>query len=68
MLKRAQYFITCGGRMPEGLKITESGVLNALVSERSASFLPQNRPEQLSLFQPEAVTGEDVKKCLTGQI
>ena len=58
VLKRAQYFITCGGRMAEGLKITESGVLNALVSERSASFLPQNRPEQLSLFQPEAVTGE----------
>lgn len=67
VLKRAQYFITCKGKLAEGLKITESGVLNALVSERSAGFLPQNRPQQLSLFQPELLE-EDVQKCLTGQI
>ena len=73
VLKRAQYFITCGGRMAQGLKVTSSGILRALVSEKCSGLLPQMQPEQLSLFaalpdQNRFITREDVQKCLTGQI
>ena len=69
VLKRAQYFLTCKGKLAEGLKITESGVLRALVSERAGFSLPDH-PEttQLSLFTPDTPTREDVIQCLTGQI
>lgn len=67
VLKRAQYFLLCDGKLAEGLKITPEGALRALISERSAALLPQNQPEQLSLFQNEP-TREDVVKCLTGQL
>jgi len=53
VLKRAQYFITCGGRMAEGLKITESGVLRALIS-RPSEAAERLAPEQLSLFPKPA--------------
>ena len=69
VLKRAQYFITCRGKLAEGLRITESGVLRALVSEKSSIALPDSmRPEQLSFFAPPNPTREDVIQCLTGQI
>jgi len=52
VLKRAQYFITCGGRMLEGLRVGEDGVLRHLVSlERP--LLAAHQPEQLSLFGEE---------------
>lgn len=68
VLKRAQYFITCSGKTVVGLKISPEAAFRALVSERSAAMLPQNRPEQLSLFDEPPVTREDVVSCLTGQI
>lgn len=69
VLKRAQYFLTCRGKLAEGLRITESGVLRALISEKGSSTLPDSlRPEQLSLFASLNPTREDVVKCLTGQI
>lgn len=68
VLKRAQYFITCSGKTAVGLKISPEAAFRALVSERSAAMLPQNRPEQLSLFDEPPVTREDVVSCLTGQI
>lgn len=53
VLKRAQYFLTCSGKMMEGLRISPDGVLRHLVAlERPA--LIQHAPEQLSLFE-EAV-------------
>ncbi len=67
VLKRAQYFVTCRGKLVEGLKITPDGAMRALISERSAAMLPQNQAEQLSLFDPPP-TREDVVKCLTGQL
>lgn len=69
VLKRAQYFLTCSGRMAEGLKVTPDRVLQSMLSGRSQQFLPAlaGEPEQLSLFQHE-VTREDVVKCLTGQL
>ena len=49
VLKRAQYFLTCSGRMLEGLRVNPDGVLRHLVAlERPA--LAGHEPEQLSLF------------------
>lgn len=49
VLKRAQYFITCSGKLASGLKITQDGVLRALIGDQMP--LPQQH-EQLSLFTP----------------
>lgn len=68
VLKRAQYFITCRGRMREGLRISQDNLLRGLVSERCAADLPGMQPAQLSLFDPPRLTQEDVMKCLTGQM
>lgn len=68
VLKRAQYFIVCGGKKMDGLTVTESGVFHALVSERCAELLPSRRPVQISLFDPLPPAREDVVKCLTGQM
>ena len=68
VLKRAQYFITCDGRMVEGLKVTQDSILHAMLSDRSESMLAQQPAEQLSLFPPALPTRRDVVQCLTGQI
>ena len=49
MLKRAQYFLTCSGRMMTGLRVSEDGLLRHLVS-LEAPALAGPAPEQLSLF------------------
>ena len=49
VLKRAQYFLTCSGRMMTGLRISEDGLLRHLVS-LEAPALAAPMPEQLSLF------------------
>lgn len=52
VLKRAQYFVTCRGKSPAGLKITESAVLRAMLSEAGVENARlQEVPQQLSLFQ-----------------
>lgn len=74
VLKRAQYFITCCGKLADGLRITPDSALRALVSDTMQKELPQ--PEQLSLFSPAAPKHikytapgkEDVLSCLTGQM
>lgn len=66
VLKRAQYFITCSGKMIEGLRITQDGVLRSLISEQSQKLLPQEECEQLSLFDRPAAFAKDVVQCLTG--
>jgi len=49
VLKRAQYFITCSGRMLPGLRCSPEGVYRRLAGlEREA--LPQPEAQQLSLF------------------
>lgn len=70
VLKRAQYFLTCSGKMVEGLKVTNDTLLRSLLSERSMAMLPQAPPEQLSLFPDNEprLTREDVIGCLTGQL
>lgn len=50
VLKRAQYFVTCCGKMAEGLKVSQDGVLRHMVAlERP--LLAQEAPEQLCLFE-----------------
>ena len=68
VLKRAQYFITCSGKIMEGLSITPDAALRSLISEKCQGMLPQRGAEQLSFFEPDHVLAEDVRKCLTGQI
>ena len=50
VLKRAQYFITCSGRLLEGLRVSPDGVLRHLVAQERP-MLAQGAPEQLSLFE-----------------
>lgn len=66
VLKRAQYFVTCSGKMMEGLRITQDGVLRSLISEHGAKLLPQNEWEQMSLFEQPSLFAKDVVRCLTG--
>lgn len=69
VLKRAQYFITCNGRVNEGLKITEDAALRSLISNTALDRIQKN--QQLSLFDNSGagrLTQEDVRKCLTGQL
>lgn len=69
VLKRAQYFLLCSGKMAEGLVVTPDAVLRALISERDyeRARLPEEAPEQLSLFDRNP-SREDVVQRLTGQI
>lgn len=47
VLKRAQYFITCGGRMTPGLRVRPEGVRRALTALEAPALAPQY--EQLSI-------------------
>ena len=49
VMKRAQYFLTCSGRLATPLRLSQSGILSSLIAvERST--LPAPQLEQLSLF------------------
>ena len=67
VLKRAQYFLTCSGKMAEGLRFTPDSVLRGLLISQGGT-VPQQEMEQLSLFAPQTPTREDVITCLTGQL
>lgn len=49
VMKRAQYFLTCRGRMAEGLRFSQDSLLRGLVAAERPN-LPAEEPEQLSLF------------------
>lgn len=53
VLKRAQYFITCSGRMMEGLRASPDSVLRHLVALEQPLLAP-TAPQQLSLFDRSA--------------
>ena len=49
VMKRAQYFLTCGGRCAAPLRLSQVSILqNLMAVERRA--LPQAEVQQLSLF------------------
>ena len=49
VLKRAQYFLTCSGRVMSGLRVSEDGLLRRLLALEAPALAPP-MPEQLSLF------------------
>ena len=49
VMKRAQYFLTASGKMPDGLRFTPDGLLRGLIAAEWPS-LPQQDMVQLSLF------------------
>jgi len=49
VLKRAQYFLTCSGRMMSGLRVSEDGLLRHMIAQEAPS-LAAPMPQQLSLF------------------
>lgn len=61
VLKRAQYFITCKGKIMEGLNITSDRTIKALMTDADLYQLPFQRPEQLSFFNEPFLTREDVQ-------
>ena len=51
VLKRARYFLTCSGRLMEGVRVKDGDLIHRLAAlERPA--LPRAPMEQLSLFDP----------------
>ncbi len=65
VMKRAAYFVTCGGKYAYGaLKMQEGFIYNSLTASMPPAVC--ENPVQMSLF-PELVRGERVK-CLTGEI
>ncbi len=49
VLKRAQYFITCNGKMTQGLRVKPDGVLRNLVALERPQLV-EAVPQQISLF------------------
>ncbi|MCM1329750.1 MAG: putative DNA modification/repair radical SAM protein [Ruminococcus sp.] len=76
VLKRAVYFILCGGKRAEGLIITQAGVMRQLMSASTVKELEEkgNFGEQLSFFEDRKASEgvlpsmEDAVKCLTGEM
>ncbi|MNO33270.1 Helix-hairpin-helix motif protein [compost metagenome] len=50
VLKRAQFFITCKGKMLEGLKVSEHTLLRSLMSGQELAAIEPPQYEQLTLF------------------
>lgn len=67
VLKRAQYFITAGGRMVEGLRVNENNVLRAMISESGQQRLLAKKYEQVSIFDGSGppLLHREVMRCLT---
>ena len=61
VLRRAQFFIVCGGKRREGLRFKENEIARYLLPDA----MPPVENRQLSLFDPRP---EDIRQCITGQI
>lgn len=72
VLKRALYFITCGGRMMYPTRMDEDYILRNLLSEKERKTLDIDGYRQLTLFDDFNVPAQpgraDAVKCLTGQM
>ena len=65
VLKRARFFLLCGGKSISPLPMDNPIVIAGAISERGLGQRKVDPPEQLSFFAP---VREDRVKCLTGQI
>ncbi len=72
VLKRAIYFILCGGKRFEGLVVTEAGIMRQLMSESAVKEQEKRdfSEMQITFFDSENAvpTMEDRVKCLTGEM
>ncbi len=65
VLKRAQFFITCKGKLREGLIVTPLAAFRALSGDDPAFRTMGTKGEQLSLFDAMASSNEsEMKLCL----
>lgn len=67
VLKRAQYFITCGGHTLLPLTLSREAVLRSLISQQGVQWLQDQQAftgEQLSLFPASAGLLEELSSCL----
>ena len=64
VIKRAQFFITCQGRMKAGVRFSPEAAYAFLVSQKSQDRLYGSCYEQLSLWQGK-IGREEVNACLT---
>lgn len=67
VLKRAQFFITCSGKMMDGLKINPNNALRALISDEGHKLV-HNNFEQLSLIDSTTHIPSEVIKCLAQKL
>ncbi len=73
VLKRAKYFLTCRGRMQDGLRFSDDEVMYSLMSKKElamyrSSYYLNDGSKQLSFFRGPELLEEDVRKCLSGQM
>ena len=69
VLKRAQYFILCRGKQADAARLKSDNMIRAVLSDKAAKMLGYPQGEQLSLFSdPNLLTKEDIRKCLTGEL
>ncbi|MCL2335481.1 MAG: putative DNA modification/repair radical SAM protein [Endomicrobia bacterium] len=68
VLKRAQYFITCGGRKNEGLIIKQDNILRSLMSKKEFDmYKDANWPKQLML-DAKMLGCEDAEQRQNGKV
>ncbi len=73
MLKRARYFLLCGGKAASGVRMEPEEVLSAMMSKKElalyrASVFAADGSKQISMFEEQLPGIEDVRKCLTGEL
>ena len=66
VLKRARFFITCRGKTLQKIPETPEAMIYSILSPNRMGGFTDYSMEQLSLFEP-ALSGEDVRECLTGE-
>ncbi|MBQ6699024.1 MAG: helix-hairpin-helix domain-containing protein, partial [Oscillospiraceae bacterium] len=66
VLKRARWFITCGGKTMQKIPETPEMMIWSILSPNRMGGFTDYGMEQLSLFEP-VLTGEDFRECLTGE-
>ena len=66
VLKRAKYFITCGGKTLQRIPETQEKMMWALISPNKMGGFTDYGMEQLSLFEPMLIK-ETSAECLTGE-
>ena len=65
VLKRARFFITCKGKMSEGIKLYQPNSLKSILSDNALAALP-GQPKQLSLFddRPDILTAGAARQMI----